>query len=932
MHIHKSGSSSGVEHQLPKLRVAGSNPVSRSDMKFNILREQLIYLVPLIGIIAIVYIIIRILWIYRQPSGNDDMKRIRKSIAQAALLFIRIEYAVLFIFILIIAVLLALKARTEYNSHWMIAVSFLVGSCCSIIAGLLSMKTATIANVRTTNAAGTSISKALKLAFNGGTAIGLSIAGFAILGFSAVFIYFYEVYIDKWGLDVFIHVVTGFSFGASSIALFARIGGGIFTKSADIGSDFGGRKVAGIPGDHILNPGSIVDNAGDNVGNVAGMGADLFESFIGSILSAMVIGAFFVNQQEFNYGYGISAVILPLFLGGAGVIASMAGSFIVRIKETQMPQQGLNRGGLFSSGIFLVLSFFIIYFMLPLNWEYDQKQYSSLFLFFCVITGIVAGLLTGYSTEYFTSGRHIPVRNIVRQSFNGPATNIIAGISSGMLSTSLPILIISGAIILSYHLSGFYGIAIAAVGMLANTGMQLALNAYGPISDNARGIAEMASLPQETRHRTDKLNATGNTIAAVSKGLAIVSAALTSLALFSAYMEQTGISEVGIDISKPLVMAGLLIGGALPFVFSAITISAVAKTAHKVFKETKRQFDENPELRKALEFFKQKPPRYSSREKDSEIFNIQPDYKKCVRIVSNASMIEMILPASLVIIVPIIVGFAGGAEMLGGMIAGATVSGVLLALYQSNAGGAWDNAKKAIQSGVTIDGEYAGRGSEAHKSSMVGDITGDPLKGAAGPSLNILLKLIAIIALIIAPSILNVKDITKLEGKWQVDSQNSYVDFHVDHLLSTVTGRFHNIQGRLLFTDEIDDVEMDIYIETESIDAGYNYRNDYLSTPEMFNIDEYKYIKFRSTRIVKTDRGYMAKGDLTIKGISRKVEFPIEFVSQGKYKEREYAVFRGELRIDRTNFGVGPAPERNEEGLTEISEDVLLEFRLQINR
>ncbi len=703
--------------------------------------DKILYFIPATGVIALIYVYIKNRWVSSKEVGNAKMAKIAKNIADGAMAFLKAEYKILSIFVILTSVLLAIKGINEGTS-WLVSLSFIIGAGCSGLAGFIGMKVATKANVRTTNAAQKSLGKALEIAFSGGSVMGMGVVGLGVLGISSLFLVYMELFDN---VDTVIKVISGFSLGASSIALFARVGGGIYTKAADVGADLVGKVEAGIPEDHPLNPATIADNVGDNVGDVAGMGADLFESFVGSIIGAMVLGAAFLNLSEFQNNE-INAVILPLFIAGAGIIMSIIGTFFVRVKEGGNPHTALNIGEFGSAFLMIITTYFLIHFLLPDTWEYNDFIYSANGVFYATISGLVVGLGVGKITEYYTATGKNPVISIVRQSETGPATTIISGLGVGMISTAVPIILICIAIITSYYFAGLYGIAIAAVGMLANTGIQLAVDAYGPISDNAGGIAEMAELPAEVRERTDKLDAVVNTTAAIVKGFAIASAALTALALFAAFMQTAKITSI--DISNPIVMTGLLIGAMLPFVFSALSMNAVGKAAMSMIEEVRRQFNELPKLKAALAIMKKYNSDLSKASKsDIKIFNDADgiaEYSKCVEISTKAALREMILPGVMAIFVPVIIGFLGGAEMLGGLLAGVTSSGVLMAIFQSNAGGAWDNAKKMIE-------EDGRKGSEAHKAAVVGDTVGDPFKDTSGPSLNILLKLISVVALVIAP-------------------------------------------------------------------------------------------------------------------------------------------------------------------------------------
>lgn len=701
--------------------------------------NNILYLVPLLGVVGLIVMAFKSAWVSKQDAGDKNMQELAGYIADGAMAFLKAEWRVLSIFVVFAAALLAYSGTIhevngkELHGSWIIAISFIIGAIFSATAGYIGMKVATKANVRTTQAAKTSLKQALKVSFTGGTVMGLGVAGLAVFGLGGLFIIFLKIFnvveVDSNEMKTAIEVLTGFSLGAESIALFARVGGGIYTKAADVGADLVGKVEAGIPEDDVRNPATIADNVGDNVGDVAGMGADLFGSYVATILATMVLGQEIKVIDAFN---GFSPILLPMVICGLGILFSIIGTWFVRIKDDKSNvQNALNLGNWASMAITVVASYFIVMYMLPDGIiSLRGVEFTKMGVFGAILVGTVVGAIMSIVTEYYTAMGKPPVNSIIQQSSTGHATNIISGLAVGMKSTVVPILTLAAGIMGSYYCAGLYGVAIAAAGMMATTAMQLAIDAFGPIADNAGGIAEMSMLPPEVRERTDNLDAVGNTTAATGKGFAIASAALTSLALFAAFVGIAGIDAI--DIYKAPVLAGLFIGGMIPFIFSALCIQAVGKAAMDMVQEVRRQFREIPGIME---------------------YTAKPEYDKCVAISTKASLREMMMPGAIALITPVIVGFLFGPEVLGGMLAGVTVSGVLMGIFQSNAGGAWDNAKKSFEKGVMINGEMFYKKSEPHKASVTGDTVGDPFKDTSGPSMNILIKLMSIVSLVIAPFI-----------------------------------------------------------------------------------------------------------------------------------------------------------------------------------
>ncbi|MFT3823903.1 MAG: sodium-translocating pyrophosphatase [Chitinophagaceae bacterium] len=702
--------------------------------------DKLIYLVPVMGIIGLLYTLFKFKWVSKQDAGSERMKEISTYIAEGAMAFLRAEWKILGYFVVIVGILLGVMAQANPHSHWAIAVAFVLGAVFSATAGYIGMRVATKANVRTAQAARTSLSKALNVSFTGGSVMGLGVAGLAVLGLGGLFIILKAWFVPD-GASVngpemikTIEVLTGFSLGAESIALFARVGGGIYTKAADVGADLVGKVEAGIPEDDPRNPATIADNVGDNVGDVAGMGADLFGSYVATVLATMVLGQETHSVDEFG---GMAPILLPMLIAGVGILFSIIGTWFVRISDsaginTSVVQKALNMGNWGSIILTAAASVGLVYFILPETMELRGFEFTKWGVLGAIGVGLAVGTLMSIITEYYTAMGKRPVLTIIRQSSTGHATNVIGGLAIGMESTFLPIIVLAAGIYGSYYCAGLYGVAIAAAGMMATTAMQLAIDAFGPIADNAGGIAEMSELPKDVREKTDVLDAVGNTTAATGKGFAIASAALTALALFAAFV---GVAKIqGIDIYKADVLACLFVGGMIPFIFSSLAIRAVGEAAMSMVEEVRRQFRSIPGIMEGTG---------------------KPEYDKCVAISTDASIKKMMLPGAIAIVSPLIIGFLMGPEALGGFLAGATVSGVLMGMFQNNAGGAWDNAKKSFEKGVEINGQTYYKKSEPHKASVTGDTVGDPFKDTSGPSMNILIKLMSIVSLVIAPTLAN---------------------------------------------------------------------------------------------------------------------------------------------------------------------------------
>ncbi len=905
--------------------------------------EKFVYVIPVLGILGLITMYLKARWVTRQDAGDSNMAELAGYIADGAMAFLKAEWKILSYFVVIAGVLLAYSGTTVATSSPVIAISFIIGAVFSATAGYIGMNIATKANVRTTQAARTSLSQALKVSFTGGSVMGLGVAGLAVLGIGSLFILFYNMYVVGKGggvngveMEKALEVLAGFSLGAESIALFARVGGGIYTKAADVGADLVGKVEAGIPEDDVRNPATIADNVGDNVGDVAGMGADLFGSYVATILATMVLGREVISVDNFG---GIAPILLPMVIAGLGIVFSILGMLFVKVDgEDGNVQKALNMGNWSSIVFTAIASYFLVNWMLPehLDWTSATRgeSFTRMGVFYAIIVGLVVGTLMSIITEYYTAMGKRPVQSIVNQSSTGHATNIIGGLAVGMESTVLPMIVLAAGIYGSHYFAGLYGVAIAAAGMMATTAMQLAIDAFGPIADNAGGIAEMSGLPKEVRNRTDNLDAVGNTTAATGKGFAIASAALTSLALFAAFVGIAGIHSI--DIYKANVLAGLFIGGMIPFIFSSLCIAAVGRAAMDMVNEVRRQFREIPGIME---------------------YKAKPEYEKCVAISTQASIREMIAPGAIALLVPIFVGFLFGPEVLGGLLAGVTVSGVLMGMFQSNAGGAWDNAKKSFEKGAVINGETFYKGSEPHKASVTGDTVGDPFKDTSGPSMNILIKLMSIVSLVIAPYIVgigggssemkevrkeiikiningteynftskaqvdsmmnaNVKDVNELTGNFEVDGAHSSVGFSVRHLVTDTKGTI-NIDSGYVNMQNASGPKLFIQLDMTSLNTHSSMRDGHLKDKaEFFDVAKFKKASFEASEIVKdtaagVEYHYIAKGKLTMKGVTKEAELYFNYLGvqlqdNGEYGKSNVAGFEGRCVINRVEYGVGDA-------------------------
>ncbi len=924
--------------------------------------SMMIYVPIVMALIGLAFMAAKRAWVLKQDAGDGKMKEISDYIYEGALAFLKAEYRLLTFFVIGASIVLAGISFLVPTTHILIVVAFIFGAFFSALAGNMGMKIATKTNVRTTQAARTSLPQALKVSFGGGTVMGLGVAGLAVLGLTAFFIFFFHYFMNGvWESAMFdgvmktpselmtivLETLAGFSLGAESIALFARVGGGIYTKAADVGADLVGKVEAGIPEDDPRNPATIADNVGDNVGDVAGMGADLFGSYVATVLAAMVLGNYVIldmNGAIQDVFGGIGPILLPMAIAGFGILFSIIGTMLVKIKNNdakeKQVQGALNVGNWVSIALTAISCFVLVKFMLPETMQMDffgegSKSISSIRVFYATIVGLVVGGVISSVTEYYTGLGTKPVMAIVQKSSTGAGTNVIAGLATGMISTFPTVLIFAGAIWASYALAGFYGVALAASAMMATTAMQLAIDAFGPISDNAGGIAEMSELPKEVRTRTDILDSVGNTTAATGKGFAIASAALTSLALFAAYVTFTGID--GINIFKAPVLAMLFVGGMIPVVFSALAMNSVGKAAMDMVYEVRRQFKEIPGIMEGTG---------------------KPEYGKCVEISTQAALREMMLPGVLtigfpilIVVLPMLLGYDNKliAEMLGGYMAGVTVSGVLWAVFQNNAGGAWDNAKKSFEAGVEINGEMTYKGSDAHKAAVTGDTVGDPFKDTSGPSMNILIKLTCLIGLVIAPilgghttesfeekgtevtselmealdaeEVKPANDINELKGLWILDEAHAYVDFSIRHLLATSKGSFQKVNGNVNFDAKTIEIKLDV----NAIYTGNQKRDKHLRSDEMFDVAKYPSITFVSDNIIIEDDHYVANGKLTMLNVTKDVAFTFNYLGQ---QETPWgfpsAAFNGKMVINKNDYGLTY-------GGGILGEEVTVEFSFELN-
>ena len=826
--------------------------------------EQNIIFIPIaLAVLGLLFMLVKMSWVKKQPAGSDRMQFISKSIKEGALAFLNAEYRLLVVFAVIAAVLLFVVSQMVPSTSWMIVPAFICGAIFSALAGNIGMRIATDANARTAEAAKTSLPQALKVSFGGGTVMGLGVAGLAVLGLSLFFLFFIGQFIGTDPLNFYdemtivLEALAGFSLGAESIALFARVGGGIYTKAADVGADLVGKVEAGIPEDDPRNPATIADNVGDNVGDVAGMGADLFGSYVATVLAAMVLGNYVIRDMSLDIPFtdnfnNMGPILLPVVIAGVGILASIIGTFFVKIKnndakEAQV-QKALDTGNWAAIILTLIASWFLIDWMLPetMNMKFFGEGYktiASINVFWAACIGLAVGALISFVTAYYTSLGKKPVLDIVKNSSTGAATNIIAGLAVGMKSTFASVILFAAAIYGSYELAGFYGVALAASAMMATTAMQLAIDAFGPIADNAGGVAEMSELDPQVRERTDVLDSVGNTTAAVGKGFAIASAALTALALFAAYVTFTGID--GINIFRADVLAMLFVGGMIPVVFSAMAMKSVGKAAMEMVQEVRRQFREIPGIMEGTG---------------------TPEYAKCVDISTKAALKEMLLPGLLTIITPVIIGLVFGAEPLGGYMAGVCVSGVMWAIFQNNAGGAWDNAKKSFEAGVMINGEMTYKGSDAHKAAVTGDTVGDPFKDTSGPSMNILIKLTCLVGLVIAPILGNHGDVN-VPPKDATSTMDVFIDAEGNKTILTEK----QVQ----------------YIETGSTIAdGENLRDKTETTVEMLKNENNDQVTANVT-IIRTIDGVETTETKTFTGTEEEVRSQLKDVEGMKIKVKD---------------------------------------------